>query len=159
MTIYSLDVLLSQFWTSPLFHLVLIVAFCPAYRFLRKRVRWSGIPISWRIFYSLLWSIQSKAIAQSVKQKLDVFREFSCFLRDPAYVGNLISGSSAFSKSTLYIWKFSVHILLKCSLKNFEHYLASMWNGCNCTCAQTHLQTYVQAWAFSYFVNLFRHNA
>ena len=46
----------------------------------------------------------------------------------------LISSSSAFSKSSLYIWKFSVHVLLKPSLKDFEHYLASMWNRCNCTC-------------------------
>ena len=48
-------------------------------------------------------------------------------------VGNLISGSSAFSKPSLYIWKFSVHILLKPSLKDFEHILASMWDECNCT--------------------------
>ena len=50
---------------------------------------------------------------------------------DPGDVGSLISGSSAFSKSSLCIWKFSVHILLKPSLKDFEHYLASMWNECN----------------------------
>ena len=48
------------------------------------------------------------------------------FFNDPAYVGNLISGSSAFSKSSLYIWKFSVHILLKPSLKDFEHYFAGI---------------------------------
>ena len=59
---------------------------------------------------------------------VDVFLEFSCFLCNLTDVGNLISGSSAFSKSNLYIWKFSVHILLKPSLKDFEHYLASMWN-------------------------------
>ena len=55
-----------------------------------------------------------------------VFLEFSCFLCDPTDVGNLISGSSAFLKSSLYIWKLSVHVLLKPSLKDFEHYLASM---------------------------------
>ena len=54
------------------------------------------------------------------------FLKFSCFFYDPMDVGNLISGSSAFSKSNLYIWKFLVHILLKLTLKNFEHYLASM---------------------------------
>ena len=58
--------------------------------------------------------------------KVDVFLEFPCFLYDPTNVGNLISGSSAFSKSSLYIWKFSVHVLLKPSLKDFEHYHASM---------------------------------
>ena len=56
----------------------------------------------------------------------DVFMEFSCFICDPADVGNLISGSSAFSKSSLYIWKFLVHLLLKPSLKDLEHYFASM---------------------------------
>ena len=58
--------------------------------------------------------------------EVDIFLEFSCFFYDPADVDNLISGSSAFSKSSLYIWKFSVHILLKPSLKDFEHDLASM---------------------------------
>ena len=61
----------------------------------------------------------------------DVFLEFSCFFYDPSDGGNLISGSSAFSKSSLSIWKFSVHILLKPSLENFEHYFASIWNKCN----------------------------
>ena len=60
------------------------------------------------------------------KVEIDLFPELSCFFYDPMDVGNLISGSSAFSKSSLYIWKFSVHILLKPSLKDFEHYLASM---------------------------------
>ena len=54
--------------------------------------------------------------------KADVFLELSCFFYDPTNVGNLISGSSAFSKSSLNIWKFMVHILLKPSLENFEHY-------------------------------------
>ena len=63
---------------------------------------------------------------------VDVLLEFSCFFYDPVDVGNLISGSSAFSKSSLNIWKFSAHVLLKPSLENFEHYLASMWDECNC---------------------------
>ena len=58
--------------------------------------------------------------------EVDVFLEFSCFAYDPADVGNLISGPSVFSKSSLYIWKFSVHILFKPSLEDFEYYLASM---------------------------------
>ena len=58
--------------------------------------------------------------------EVDVFLELSCFFYDPMDVGNLISGSSAFSKSSLYIWKFLVHILLKPSLKDFEPYMASM---------------------------------
>jgi len=60
------------------------------------------------------------------KAEVDVFLEFLCFFYDPTDVGHLISGSSAFSKSSLYIWKFSVHRLLKSSLKNSEHYLSSM---------------------------------
>ena len=62
----------------------------------------------------------------TVVNEADVFLEFSCFFYDPKDVGNLISGSSAFSKSNLNIWKFSVHILLKPGLENFEHYFASM---------------------------------
>ena len=58
--------------------------------------------------------------------EIDVFLEFSCFFYDPAYIGNLISGSSAFSKSSLNIWKFTVHKLLKPSLENFELYFAHM---------------------------------
>ena len=56
------------------------------------------------------------------KAEIDVFVELSCFFDDPADIGNLISGSSAFSKTSLNIWKFSVHILLKPGLENFEHY-------------------------------------
>ena len=58
--------------------------------------------------------------------EVDVFLELSSFFDDPVDVGNLISGSSAFSKSSLNIWKFSVHVLLKPSLKDFEYYLANM---------------------------------
>ena len=60
------------------------------------------------------------------KAELDVFLELSCFFNDPMDVGNLIPGSSAFSKSNWNIWKFTVHILLKPGLENFEHYFTSM---------------------------------
>ena len=66
------------------------------------------------------------------KAEVDVFLELSCFLDNPTDVGHLISGSSAFSKSSLNIWKFLVHLLLKPGLENFEHYFASMWDECNC---------------------------
>ena len=66
------------------------------------------------------------------KAEIDVFLENSCFFDDPADIGNLISGSSAFSKTSVNIWKFSVHVLLKLGLENFEHYFTSMCNECNC---------------------------
>ena len=65
------------------------------------------------------------------KAEIDVFLELSCFFHDPADVGHLISGSPAFSKTSLNIWKFSVHILLKHRLENFEHYFASMRDECS----------------------------
>ena len=83
------------------------------------------------IFYSLLWSTQSKALVVN-EAEVNGFMEFSCFLCDWTNVGNLISDSSAFSKPSLYIKKFSVHILPKPSLKDFEHNLTSMWNECSC---------------------------
>ena len=60
------------------------------------------------------------------KAEIDIFLELSCFFHDPADVGNLIAGSSAFSKTSLNIWKFTVHVLLKPGLENFEHYFTSM---------------------------------
>ena len=66
------------------------------------------------------------------KAEVNVFLELSCFFGDPMDVGNLISGSFAFSKSNLNIWKFSVYVLLKPGLENFEHYFADMWDECNC---------------------------
>ena len=60
------------------------------------------------------------------KAEIDVFLELTCFLHDATDVGNLISGSSAISKTNLTIWKFKVHVLLKPGLENFEHYFASM---------------------------------
>ena len=65
------------------------------------------------------------------KAEIDVFLELSCFFNDSTDVGNLISFSSAFSKSSLNIWKFMVHILLKPGLENFEHYFTSIWDVCN----------------------------
>ena len=71
-----------------------------------------------------------KGFSMVNEAKLDIFLEFPCVFYDPTDVGNLISGSSAFSKSSLYIWKFSAE-LLKPILKDFEHCFASTWNECN----------------------------
>ena len=71
------------------------------------------------------------------KAEVDVLLELSRFFDEPTNVGNLISGSSAFSKSSLNIWKFMVHVLLKPGLENIEHYFASVWDECNCVVVWT----------------------
>ena len=83
--------------------------------FLRRQLKLSGISISLRM---------SEAEVDLKKKK----KNFSSFFYDPTDIGNVVSDSYAFSNSSLYIWKFFVHILLKPSLKDFEHYLASKWN-------------------------------
>ena len=118
--------------------LVLTFDSWPAYRFHRRQVRWSVFPIYLRIFHNLLWSTQSKALFSLITEaEVDVFLEFSCFFYALMGVGNLISDFSAFSKSSLNIWKFMVHVLLKPSLENSEHYFASMWDECSCVVVWT----------------------
>ena len=111
---------------------ILTVASCPAYRFLRRQIRWSGIPISLRILQFVVIHTD-KGFSAVNEAEVDVFLEFPCFFYDPVFVSNLISAYSAFPKFSLYIWKFSVHVQLKPSLKELEHNLALMWNECNCT--------------------------
>ena len=125
MTVCSLDVLLSLFWASPFFHVCFKLLLLGPYRFLRRQVRWSRIPISLKIFQFVVMHSHSQ-------WRRNRFFFLIPFFYDPMDICSLISGSSTFSESSLYIWKFSVHIQLKPSLKNFEHYLASMWNECNC---------------------------
>ena len=72
-------------------------------------------------YFVVIHTVKGFGIVKKVE--IDVFLELSCFFDNPTDVGNLLSGSSAFSKSSLYIWKFLVHILLKYSLKDFEHFL------------------------------------
>ena len=66
------------------------------------------------------------------KAEIDVFLELSCFFDDPEDVGNLISGSSALSKTSLNMWKYTADVLLKPGLENFEHYFTSVCDDCNC---------------------------
>ena len=97
-----------------------------------QEIKWFGIPISLRIFQFVV--IHTVTVFSVVSEAdIDAFWEFPCFVYYPTNVGSLIFGSSAISKFSLYIWEFSVHILMKPSLKDFEHYFASMWNECNCT--------------------------
>ena len=103
------------------------VASWSAYRFFRRQVRWFGIPISLRIFqFVVIHAVKSFSVVDEAE--VDVFLKFSYFFYDSVDVGNLISGLSDISKSSLNIWKFSVHIVLKHSLKDFEYYFVGMWN-------------------------------
>ena len=116
MTIYSLDVLLSQF------------ACIQIYQEAGQLVCYSHLLKNFPQFVVIHLV---KGFGKVNKSKVDVFLELSCFFDDPTDVGNLISGSSAFSKSSLNIWKFTIHILLKSGLENFEHYFTSVWDECN----------------------------
>ena len=88
-------------------------------------MRWSGIPFSLRIFqFVVIHTFKGFSIVNEAE--VDVFLELPCFPYDPVDVGNLISGSSAFSRSSLYICKFLVHVPLKPGLENFERYFTSM---------------------------------
>ena len=120
-------------WNQPLVPCpVLATASWPTYRFLKRQVRWSGIPNLFQNFPQFIVIHTVKGFGIVNKGEIDVFLELSCFFDDPADVGNLISSSSAFSKTSLNIWKFMVHVSLKPGLENFEHYFASMWDECNC---------------------------
>ena len=135
MTIYSLDVLLSQFWNQSVVPCsVLTVASWPAYRFLRRQVRWSGIPISLRIFHSLLWcTVKEFGIVN--KAEVDVFLELSWLFDDPEdlAIWSLVPlsflkpawtfGSSRFT----YCWSLAWRILS----------ITSVWDECNCAVAWT----------------------
>ena len=134
-------------WRSPLLVWNQSVVPCPVltvaswlvYRFLRRQVRWPVIPISSRVFHSLLWSTKGFSIVNETE--VNVFPEFPYFIYDPASVGYLISGSSAFSKPSLDIWKFSVHIMLKPGLEDFEHDLTNMGYECSCPVVWTFFNT------------------
>ena len=113
MTIYSLDVLLFLFGTSPLFHVGSNCRFLTCIRvsqLVDKVVWYSHLSQNFPQFL-VIHTVKGFSIVNEAE--VDVFLKFSCFSYDPTDVGNLISGSSAFSKSSLNIWKFSVHVLLK----------------------------------------------
>ena len=125
MTIYSLDVLLSQFGTILLFLVQFYCCFLTCIQVSQEagQVVWyshllKDFPVCGDPHSQRLWLVN--------KAEIDVFLELSCFFHDPADVGNLISGSLAFSKTSLNIWKFTVHLLLKPGLEDFEHYFTSM---------------------------------
>ena len=100
--------------------------------------RWRGLVFpSLEEFSTVCCDLHIQRLDVVNEAEVSVFLEFCCFFYVPVDVGSLISGSSTFSKSSLCIWKFLLHILLKASLKNFEHYFASVWNVCTCVVVWT----------------------
>ena len=130
MTIYSLDIFLSWFGPSLLFH----VQFC--YFLTCIQISQEEGKVVWYSYLSKNFPqfvvIHTVNDSSLLNEEVDSFLEFPCFFYD-----FLISGSSAFSKSSLSIWKFLVHIVLKFSLKDFEHYLTSVWSEHNCAVVWT----------------------
>ena len=126
MIIYSPDILLFLFGTSLLFHVQfylllpdLHIGFSRAGQVVWYSHLFQNFPQ-----FIVIHTVKGFGIVN--KAEVDVFLELSYFFDDPMDVGNLISGSSAFSKTSLNIRKFTVHILLKCGLENFEHYFTSV---------------------------------
>ena len=126
MTVYSLNVLLFLFGTSLLFHILFYCCFLTCIQISQDvgQVVWYSHLFQNFPQFIVIHTVKVLGIVNKVE--IDVFLEFSCFFYDQMDVGNLISGSSTFSKPSLNIWKFSVHVLLKPSLENFEHYFTSM---------------------------------
>ena len=107
-----------------------------------KQISWEAGQVVW--YSQLFQNFPQFIVIHTVKgfgivnkAEIDVFLELFCFFHDPLDVGNLISGSSTFSKTSLNIRKFTVHILLKPGLENFEHYFTSVWDECNCAVVWT----------------------
>ena len=123
-SIYSLDVLLSQFGISLLFHVQSNCCFLICIQISQEagQVVWYS-----HLFQNFLEFVVIHTVKGFCnKAELNVFLELACFFNDPTDVGNLISCSSAFSKISLNIWKFTVHVLLKPRWENFEYYFASV---------------------------------
>ena len=131
MTIYSLDVLLFLLGTSLLFHVQFELLLPDLHTDFSRGMSGGLVFPSPEEFFTICCDPHSQRLGIINKAEVDVFLEFSCFFYDPVDIGNLISGSSAFSKSSLNIWKFLVHVLLKPGLESFEHYFASMWDECS----------------------------
>ena len=136
MTIHSLDIFLSQFGNS----CSMSSSSCCFLTFIQVSQETGKV-----VWYSHLFqNFPQFVVIHTVKgfsvvneAEVDVFLEISCFSYDSVDVGSLISGSSTFSKSSLNIWKFSVHILLKPGLENFEHYFAHVWDEGYCAVVWT----------------------
>ena len=117
-------------WKQSIFPCPVLPASWPAYRFPPGKVVWYSHLFNSFPQFVVIHTVKGFVVVH--KAEVDIFLEFSYFFYDSMDVGNLISDSSAFSKSSLNIWKFSVHELLKSGLENFEYYFTSMWDECNC---------------------------
>ena len=140
--IYSLDVLLSWFGTSLLFHVQFNCCFLTFIQVSQEagQVVWYSHLSQNFLQFIVIHTVKGFGIVN--KTEIDAFLKLSCFFDDPTDdPTNLIFGSSAFSKSSLNIWKFTVHILLKPGLENFEHSFGSMWDECNCVVVWTFFDT------------------
>ena len=132
MTIYSLDILLFLFGTSQLFHVQFELLFPDLHTgFSRGRSGGLVFPsLSEFLQFIVIHTVKGFGIVNQAE--IDVFLELSCFFDDPTDIGHLISGPSAFSKTSLNVWNLTVHVLLKPGLENFKHYFTSVWDECNC---------------------------
>ena len=130
--IYSPDVLLSLFGTSLWFHLSSHCCFLTCIQISQEagQVVWYSHLLKNLPQFIVIHTVKGFGIVNTAET--DVFLELSCFFGDSADVGNLISGSSAFFKTSLNIRKFTVHVLLKPGMENFEHYFTNMGDECNC---------------------------
>ena len=126
MTIYNLDVLLFLFGTSLFFHVQFNCCFLTCIEVSQEAGQVVWYSHLFQNFPQFIVTHTVKGFGIVNNAEIDVFLEFSCFSDDPADVGNLISGSSDFSKTSLNIWKFTVHVLLKPGLENFKHYFTSI---------------------------------
>ena len=129
MTLYSLDVLLFLFGTVCCFMSSSNCCFLTFIQASQERGQMAWYSHLFKNFPQFIVIHKVKGFGIVNKAKIDVFLELSCFFDDPADVGNLISGSSAFSKTSLNIWKFTIHILLKPGLENLEHYFKGLVIG------------------------------
>ena len=125
-TIYSLDVLLSLVGTSLLLHVQFYLLLPDLLRISQEAGQVIWYSHLFKNFPQFIVIHIVKGFGIVNKSERDVFLVLSCFFDDPEDVVNLFSGFSAFSKSSVNIWKFSVHVLLKPGLENFEHYFTSM---------------------------------
>ena len=126
MTIYSFDVLLFLFGARLFFHVQFLLLLPDLHTISQEAGQVVWYSHLFQIFPQFIVIHTVKGFGIVNKAEIDVFLELYCFFCDPADVGNLISGSSAFSKTSWNIWKFTVHVLLKPGLENFEHYFSSL---------------------------------